>query len=273
MKETNKKTTEFISPPKLKLWELLAYFIIYSIAGYIIETLFALIRYGVLESRQSFLYGPFCSIYGIGAVIMIVFLRYFMKNRITLFIGGFFIGSITEYLVSLIGELLLHVKWWDYSNMPLNINGRICFYYSVFWGILAIFLMKIIHPKIRNFLALLLKKFNYKNINNIIIAINIFLAIDCIISAYAINLFTIRMIVNYDLNVTNKNSIIKINQKIEQNKLNQKLTNTIFCDKIMLKTYPNLKVQCLDGSMIYFKDLLPDIKPYYLRLQEKDFYK
>lgn len=41
----------------------------------------------------------------------------------------------------------------------------------------------------------------------------------------------------------------------------------------MLKTYPNLKVQCLDGSMIYFKDLLPDIKPYYLRLQEKDFYK
>ena len=76
-----------------------------------------------------------------------------------------------------------------------------------------------------------------------------------------------------DLNVTNKNSIIKINQKIEQNKLNQKLTNTIFCDKIMLKTYPNLKVQCLDGSMIYFKDLLPDIKPYYLRLQEKDFYK
>ena len=184
MKETNKQTTEFISPPKLKLWELLAYFIIYSIAGYIIETLFALIRYGVLESRQSFLYGPFCSIYGIGAVIMIVFLRYFMKNRITLFIGGFFIGSITEYLVSLIGELLLHVKWWDYSNMPLNINGRICFYYSVFWGILAIFLMKIIHPKIRNFLALLLKKFNYKNINNIIIAINIFLAIDCIISAY-----------------------------------------------------------------------------------------
>ena len=118
-----------------------------------------------------------------------------------------------------------------------------------------------------------LKKFNYKNINNIIIAINIFLAIDCIISAYAIDLFKIRMIVNYDLNVTNKNSIIKINQKIEQNKLNQKLTNTIFCDKIMLKTYPNLKVQCLDGSMIYFKDLLPDIKPYYLRLQEKDFYK
>ena len=52
----------------ISIWELLAYFIIYSVAGYIIETLFALVRYGVLESRQSFLYGPFCSIYGVGAI-------------------------------------------------------------------------------------------------------------------------------------------------------------------------------------------------------------
>ena len=98
----------------ISIWELLAYFIIYSVAGYIIETLFALVRYGVLESRQSFLYGPFCSIYGVGAVIMILFLQYFKRNSITLFIGGFIIGSITEYLLSLVGELILHVKWWDY---------------------------------------------------------------------------------------------------------------------------------------------------------------
>lgn len=135
MEKNFKKDIQFMAPSKMKLWEVLAYFIIYSIAGYIIETIFALVRYGVLESRQSFLYGPFCSIYGIGAIIMITFLQYFMKNRMTLFVGGFLIGSITEYLISLIGELILHVKWWDYSNMPLNINGRICFYYSIFWGI------------------------------------------------------------------------------------------------------------------------------------------
>ena len=103
MEKKLKKEIEFIAPPKMKLWEVLAYFIIYSVAGYIIETIFALVRYGVLESRQSFLYGPFCSIYGIGAVIMIIFLRYFMKNRMTLFVGGFLIGSVTEYLISLIG--------------------------------------------------------------------------------------------------------------------------------------------------------------------------
>ena len=52
-----------------------AYFIIYSILGFIIETIYALIVYKVIESRQSFLYGPFCSIYGIGALIMILALN------------------------------------------------------------------------------------------------------------------------------------------------------------------------------------------------------
>ncbi len=273
MEKKLKKNKNFISPPKMKLWEVLAYFIIYSIAGYIIETIFALVRYGVLESRQSFLYGPFCSIYGIGAVIMIIFLRYFKKNRMTLFVGGFFIGSIIEYLVSLIGELILHVKWWDYSNMPLNINGRICFYYSIFWGFLAIFLMKIIHPNIRNLLAYILKKLHYKNIKILIFSISIFMAIDCIISAYAINLFTIRMIANNDLSVKNKDIIIEINDKVNENNFRKALINTVFNDKIMLKTYPNLKVQQVDGTIIYFKDLLPDIKPYYIRFQDRDFYK
>ena len=273
MEKRLKEEKQFIAPPKLECWEVLAYFIIYSIAGYLIETLFALVRYGVLESRQSFLYGPFCSIYGVGAIIMIIFLRYFMKNRLTLFIGGFFIGSITEYLVSLIGELILHVKWWDYSNMPLNINGRICLYYSIFWGLLAIFLMRVIHPRIRNLLAFILKKLSFKVLKTTIIIISIFMAIDCIISAYAINLFTIRMIANNDLNVKNKTTAIELNTKINKNNFNNKISNIFFNDKIMLKTYPNLKIQQIDGSMVYFKDLLPDIAPYYIRFQEQDFYK
>lgn len=257
----------------IDLWEILAYFIIYSIAGFFIETMFALVRYGVLESRQSFLYGPFCSIYGVGAVVMIIFLQYFMKNRFSLFVGGFFIGSITEYLISWIGECILHVKWWDYSNMPLNINGRICIYYSFFSGMLALFLMKVIHPRIRNLLAYTLKKFNPKVVKTAIIVTTIFIIVDCLISIYATNLFTIRMIANNDLNVKNKEIIISLNDKINNSSFRKKLINTVFSDKIMLVTYPNLKIQQLDGSMVYFKDLLPDIQPYYYRFQDRDFYK
>ena len=123
------------------IWRLMAYFIIYSILGYIVETLFGLVTKGVLESRKSFLYGPFCAIYGLGAVVVILGLQKFKKNNYTLFFGGILIGSIVEYAISAIGELIFHIKWWDYSGMPFNINGRICLAFSFFWGVLAIYLM------------------------------------------------------------------------------------------------------------------------------------
>lgn len=94
----------------LSVWRIMAYFIIYSVVGYIIETIFGIITKGTWESRQSFLYGPFCAIYGLGAAIMIIFLHKYSKNYTRLFIGGFIVGSIVEYLVSWIGEMLLGSK-------------------------------------------------------------------------------------------------------------------------------------------------------------------
>ena len=52
-------------------WSILQYFIVYSFLGYIIETLYGLFTKGVIESRQSMLYGPFCCIYGLGAVCLL----------------------------------------------------------------------------------------------------------------------------------------------------------------------------------------------------------
>lgn len=71
--------------------QILSYFIIYSIIGFIIETIFGMLTKGVIESRKSFLYGPFCGIYGIGAVVMLMGLQRFKKNNYTLFAGGFII--------------------------------------------------------------------------------------------------------------------------------------------------------------------------------------
>ena len=273
MDESVKREQKKITILGISIWEILAYFIIYSIAGYFIETGFALIKYGVLESRQSFLYGPFCSIYGLGAVVMVIFLQYFKRNWATLFAGGFLIGSVTEYLVSLIGEWILNVKWWDYSNMPFNLNGRICFSYSMFWGVLAIFLMRVIHPRVRNLMAYLLKKSSAHSIKTAIAVITIFMLADCIISGYAINLFTIRMVAENNLNVENKEIICQINSELSKSEFRTKLRDTIFSNEKMIKTYPNLKVEQVDGSIVYFKDLCPYIKPYYIKFSEQDFYK
>jgi len=71
----------------ITIWRILAYFVIYSVLGYFIETTFGLLTKGVLESRKSFIIGPFCAIYGVGAVAMILPLQYFKKNNYSLFFG------------------------------------------------------------------------------------------------------------------------------------------------------------------------------------------
>ena len=68
----------------ISIWRIIAFFIIYSVAGYVVEVLFSIVSKGTLESRQSFMYGPFSGIYGLGAVVMILFLQYFNKNNNTI---------------------------------------------------------------------------------------------------------------------------------------------------------------------------------------------
>lgn len=253
----------------LSVWRILAYFIIYSVVGYIIETIFGIITKGVWESRQSFLYGPFCAIYGLGAAIMIIFLHKYSKNYTRLFIGGFIVGSIVEYLVSWIGEVLLGVKWWDYSDMPLNINGRICVYFSIFWGFLALYLIASFNPRIDRLINWIKNKLSVKALKVLTTTVIILLLIDCIATGIALSVFLVRMVHNYDLNVPNKEIIM---QKYDDIYNDKKISNFIYKywgDKKMLKTFPNLKVQDCYGNMVYMDELLNDIKPYYYRFNFK----
>lgn len=250
----------------ISIWRILAYFIIYSVAGYIIETIYGMITKGVWESRQSFLYGPFCGIYGLGAVVMIVCLHKFPKKYNVLFVGGFIVGSIVEYAVSLFGELVLGVKWWDYSNMPLNLNGRICVYFSIFWGFLSIYLIASLNPKIDRLIDWIKSKFKtQKALKTFVITVFTLLMLDCIATGFAIEFFLVRMIAKNDLNVPNKELVIEQYNKIYGN---EKLSNFIYTfwgDKKMIKTFPNLKVNDVDGNIIYMDSLL-DIQPFYLRV-------
>lgn len=269
--ENAKKQEENFKPIKTSFWRVLAYFIIYSILGFLIETLFALVNYGTFESRQSFLYGPFCSIYGVGAVVIILALRYkFFKNNHTLFVGGFIVGSIVEYIVSFFGELLLNVKWWDYSDRFLNINGRICFLYSIFWGLLGIYLMKIVNPIIDKFIDWLIKKLNITFLKVITGAIIIFLFVDCLISAYAIDVFLIRTCVEKDLSINYKGQIEKIYHEIYDDKDKSDFINRYFSNEKMILTYPNLTIKLEDGSLKKVAEFYPDIRRHYYKFDVRN---
>lgn len=254
----------------ISIYKILIYFIIYSIIGYIIETLYGILTKGVWESRQSFLYGPFCGIYGLGAVVLILSLQFFNKSTNKLFIGGFIVGSIVEYVVSLVGELIFHVKWWDYSHMPLNINGRICVYYSIFWGFLAIYFMTSFHPRIEKLISKIESKKPMKVIKITTILVTVFLLFDLFITMYALKAFTVRKVHDYDLNVSNKEYVI--NNTYNQLYGNEKVANfiyTFFSDEKMIKTFPNLKIQDVDGNMLYLDQYVGNIQPYYLKVFEK----
>ncbi len=252
----------------ISIWRILAYFIIYSVLGYIIETIYGMITKGVWESRQSFLYGPFCGIYGLGAVVMIICLHKFTRKFNTLFVGGFIVGSIVEYVVSFVGEMLLGVKWWDYSNMPLNINGRICVYFSVFWGFLGIYLIASLNPKVDKIINWIKSKFKtYKALKTFVMTVFILLMIDCVSTAFAIEFFLVRMIVQNDIDVANKEAVIEQYDKIYGNEKLSKFIYQFWGDKKMIRTFPNLKVKDKNGNIVYMDSLL-DIQPYYFKVHD-----
>ena len=111
------------------------YFIIFSCMGWIYESIYCTIRAKKWENR-GFLYGPLCPIYGAGGVAITAIADFISAHTDATFTWWqiflvAFLGSIVlEYGTSWALEKLFHAYWWDYSSMPLNINGRVCFPYS-----------------------------------------------------------------------------------------------------------------------------------------------
>ncbi len=250
----------------ISIWRLFAYFIIYSVVGFIIETIFGLVTKGVIESRRSSLHLPVCCIYGIGATIMIMGLQRFNKNNYTLFFGGFIIGSVLEYVVSLIGEFIFHIKWWDYSDMAFNINGRICIAFSFFWGILAIYLMSYFNPKIDNMIEKIKEKFSKKILKTAIILGTLLIFVDFLVSSFALKMFFTRLVATYNLELQKYDEYIFECVELYKNEDIKNFTLKYFSDEKMLKAYPNIKLTGKDNNIIFVKDVLKDIQPYYLKL-------
>lgn len=132
----------------MTFYKLFWVFFIGCFAGVVLETIYCLIQRGHYESRVGLIYGPFNLVYGIGALCLSGALyRFRNRGRVFSFVGGFVVGSVVEYACSWFQEVCFGSTSWDYSNMPYNLNGRICLLYSIFWGILGIFWIKDIYPR------------------------------------------------------------------------------------------------------------------------------
>ena len=167
----------------ITFYKLFWVFFIGCFAGVVLETLYCLIQRGHYESRVGLIYGPFNLVYGIGALCLTGALyRFRNRGRIFSFVGGFLVGSVVEYACSWFQETFFGSTSWDYSNMPFNLNGRICLLYSLFWGALGIFWIKDIYP----FMAKWILKLPNRAGKILTWALSIFLAVNCLVSAAAV---------------------------------------------------------------------------------------
>ena len=133
---------------KDKIIEYITYFFIYSFLGWLIETIYALFVHGHFVKR-GFLLGPLCPIYGFGAVILIIATKKLYKKPFLKFLIATIAFSLFEFMVSFVLEMLVGLRWWDYSNDILNIQGRVSLIYSIFWGVIGLILLEKLHPFIQ----------------------------------------------------------------------------------------------------------------------------
>ncbi len=229
---------------KITMHEIIWNTVIFSIIGLIIETLFCYATTGVIECRKGLIWGPLCPVYGVGATVLITLLKQYKNSTIKLFLLGCILGNIVEYTLSYMLEAMYGTRFWDYSYIRLNLNGRICIKYSMFWGILAVLLIKLIEPPINK----LINKIPQSKRKIIDIAVVTYLAIDCIATVWGIQAYQKRV----------DNQINKISKQQEGNiqKIKTKIEDTLFSNEKMKKTFPNLRYVDSTKQQHYIKEIL-----------------
>ena len=159
-------------------------FFLYSVIGWIVESFYVSVQINKLVNR-GFLIGPYCPIYGCGALGVVCYLDQYKNNILTVFLLAVVVCSFLEYVTSFLMEKLFKARWWDYSDKKFNLNGRICGQNSLLFGLGGVVIIYIVHPFIKSILA---------NIpSNIIFIINIIFFVifftDVIVSFNIINKF------------------------------------------------------------------------------------
>ena len=124
-----------------------AFFVIYCFLGWCIETVIVSINKQKFINR-GFLKGPFLPLYGFGAIVILLSTIYVKQNVFLVYLLGCIGATILEYLTGVMMESLFKMRYWDYSKKRFNVKGHICLKSTLFWGMLSVLLVYVVHPQI-----------------------------------------------------------------------------------------------------------------------------
>ena len=200
-------------------------FLSYSFLGWCMEVICKFIQMKKFVNR-GFLIGPYCPIYGWGALTITVLLKRYMEDPLVLFVMSTIICSIIEYFTSYFMEKKYHARWWDYSNKKFNINGRICLETLIPFGVLGVIIMYVTNPILFDF---------YHKIPQFVIHI---------LSGILFIGFTVDNIISSNV-VASVNiegsKLIKDNTEEITEKVKQILRQKSWLHRRLMNAYPNLK--------------------------------
>lgn len=177
---TDKKTS---AKKELNFFTLFWLFLIGSIIGFGVEGVWSIIKTGHWEHHAATLWGPFCIIYGIGAVGVYV-TSYFLRNKniAVKFLVYVLSGALVEYFGSLFQEICFGSVSWDYSSHSMHIGGRVSLRMALIWGVLGIVFMYLLYPAIKRLLA----NCNKKSIKVIGCLLSVFMVINLSLTSFAV---------------------------------------------------------------------------------------
>lgn len=167
-------------------YQLLWLFFIYSVAGWVTEVFLKFLEYKRFINR-GFLIGPYCPIYGAGAVLITVggkLLSPVDRTWAMSFLIAFVLCGLLEYLTSYILEKYFHARWWDYTERPMNLHGRVWIGNLILFGIGGVFILEDFNPR----LLALAHRLEPRLFAAILIAVSILFVADVVMSYFIMNL-------------------------------------------------------------------------------------
>lgn len=203
-------------------------FIIYSFLGWTMEVTCKLREYKRFINR-GFLIGPYCPIYGWGAIAITILLYRYAYDPLVLFIMSIITCAVLEYVTSWVMEKLFKARWWDYSKRKFNINGRICLETTIPFGLLGMFITFVSNP----FIIAQLNKIDTNILNIIAIILLMFYVADNIISTFVILGFRKTAL---QLEKEGKDNTEQITKKVRE-----VLSTKSWTYKRLINAYPKLK--------------------------------
>lgn len=126
------------APGRIHNWaivsQLIFFFFLASSGGFLWEVLLFLVKEGSYRNR-GFLYGPWLPVYGVGAVLIYALLTFLRKHPVRVFFLSALIGSGIELFIGWILDVIWNRRYWDYHGYFLNLNGYICLWSALGFGI------------------------------------------------------------------------------------------------------------------------------------------